>query len=193
MALIIVAVLVIVAVYVVTTYNQLQTLKTRIKAAIQEIGNQLKRQANLIPNLSESAKGYLEHEKGIFNELAEARKTVSQAVESGDTQKMLDAQDKIQGVLGSLKVVVESNPELKGADVVSKLMGELRDTSDKVMYSRRTLIDLVADYNRKLVTIPSNIVATAFGFKPEKGLEIAESGEHLEVSEEETKAPKVDL
>jgi LemA protein len=193
MALIIVAVLVIVAVYVVTTYNQLQTLKTRIKAAIQEIGNQLKRQANLIPNLSESAKGYLEHEKGIFKELAEARKTVSQAVESGDTQKMLDAQDKIQGVLGSLKVVVESNPELKGADVVSKLMGELRDTSDKVMYSRRTLIDLVADYNRKLVTIPSNIVATAFGFKPEKGLEIAESGEHLEVSEEETKAPKVDL
>jgi len=193
MALIIVAVLVIVAVYVVTTYNQLQTLKTRIKAAIQEIGNQLKRQANLIPNLSESAKGYLEHEKGIFKELADARKTVSQAVESGDTQKMLDAQDKIQGVLGSLKVVVESNPELKGADVVSKLMGELRDTSDKVMYSRRTLIDLVADYNRKLVTIPSNIVATAFGFKPEKGLEIAESGEHLEVSEEETKAPKVDL
>jgi len=193
MALIIVAVLVIVAVYVVTTYNQLQTLKTRIKAAIQEIGNQLKRQANLIPNLSESAKGYLEHEKGIFKELADARKTVSQAVKSGDTQAMLDAQDKIQGVLGSLKVVVESNPELKGADVVSKLMGELRDTSDKVMYSRRTLIDLVADYNRKLVTIPSNIVATAFGFKPEKGLEIAESGEHLEVSEEETKAPKVDL
>ncbi len=193
MALIIVAVLVIIAVYVVTTYNQLQTLKTRIRAAIQEIGNQLKRQANLIPNLSESAKGYLEHEKGIFKELADARKAVNQAVESGDTQKMLDAQDKVQNALGSLKVVVESNPELKGADVVSKLMGELRDTADKVMYSRRTLIDLVADYNRKLVTIPSNIVATAFGFKPEKGLEIAESGEHLEVSQEETKAPKVDL
>ncbi len=193
MALILVAVLVIAGVYVVSTYNQLQTLKTRIKAAIQEIGNQLKRQSNLIPNLSESAKGYLEHEKGIFKELAEARKAVNRAVESGDTQKMFDAQDKVQSALGSLKVIVESNPELKGVDVVSKLMSELRDTADKVMYSRRTLIDLVADYNKRLVTIPSNIIAGVFGFKPEKGLQIAESGEHLEVSKEETKAPKVDL
>jgi LemA protein len=193
MILIIIAILVITAVYVIATYNQLQTLKTRIKAAIQEIGNQLKRQANLIPNLSESAKGYLEHEKDIFNKLTEARKAVNQAVESGDTQQMLDAQEKVQNALGSLRIIVESNPELQAADVISKLMGELRDTADKVMYSRRTLIDLVADYNRMLLTIPSNIVGTVFGFKPEKGLQVEESGEHLEVSQEETKSPKVDL
>ncbi len=193
MVLIIIAILVIAGVYVIATYNQLQTLKTRIKAAIQEIGNQLKRQANLIPNLNESAKGYLEHEKDVFAKLTEARKAVNKAVESGDTQEMLDAQDKVQGVLGSLKVIVESNPELKGAEVVNNLMGELRDTADKVMYSRRTLIDLVADYNRMLVTIPSNIIGTLFGFKPEKGLQVEESGEHLEVSQEETKSPKVDL
>jgi LemA protein len=193
MLLIVIAIAVIIAVYFISTYNQLQTLKTRLKAAIQEIGNQLKRQANLIPNLSESTKGYLTHEKGIFKELAEARKAVSQAVESGDTQSMLDAQDKVQGVLGSLKVIVESNPEIKGSEVVSKLMEELRDTADKVMYSRRTLIDLVADYNRMLVTIPSNLVASIFGFKPEKGLQVEEGGEHLEVSKEETKSPKVDL
>lgn len=193
MVLIIIAILVIAGVYVVATYNQLQTLKTRIKAAIQEIGNQLKRQSNLIPNLSESAKGYLEHEKEIFDKLAEARKAVNSAVESGETQAMLDAQDKVQNALGSLKVIVESNPEIKGTEVVSKLMGELRDTADKVMYSRRTLIDLVADYNKMLLTIPSNIVGSIFGFKPEKGLQIAESGEHLEVSKEETKSPKVDL
>jgi len=193
MILIIIAILVILGAYVVATYNQLQTLKTRIKAAIQEIGNQLKRQANLIPNLNESAKGYLEHEKGIFKELAEARKAVSKAVKSGNTQEMLDAQDKVQSALGSLKVIVESNPEIKASDVVSKLMDELRDTADKVMYSRRTLIDLVADYNKRLVTIPSNIVASVFGFKPEKGLNIEETGEHLEVSKEETQSPKVDL
>lgn len=193
MTILIIAILAIAAVYFVSTYNQLQTLKTRIKAAIQEIGNQLKRQANVIPNLAESAKGYLEHEKGIFKELSEARKTVAQAIESGNTQDMLDAQDTVQKALGSLKVVVESNPELKGADVVTKLMGELRDTADKVMYSRRTLIDLVADYNQRLVTIPSNIIASVFGFKPEEGLKVAESGEHLEVSSEETKAPKVNL
>ncbi len=193
MLLIVIAILVIVGIYIITTYNQLQTLKTRIKAAIQEIGNQLKRQANLIPNLSSSAKGYLEHEKEIFKQLAEARKAVNQALESGDAQSMLDAQDKVQGVLGNLRVVVESNPEIKGANVVTKLMSELRDTADKVMYSRRTLIDLVADYNRMLLTIPSSLIGAIFGFKPEEGLKVEKSGEHLEVSKEETKAPKVDI
>ncbi len=193
MPIIIIAILVILGIYFITTYNQLQTLKTRIKAAIQEIGNQLKRQANLIPNLNKSAKGYLEHEKGIFDQLTEARKAVNQALESGDTQSMLDAQDKVQNVLGSLRVIVESNPEIKGTEVVTKLMNELRDTADKIMYSRRTLIDLVADYNRMLVTIPSNLVAAVGGFKPEKGLQIDETGEHVEVSKEETKTPEVSI
>jgi len=180
-------------VYFVSVYNQFQTLKTRIRASIQEIGNQLKRQSELIPNLVESAKGYLKHEKGIFKDLTAARKIVAEAVESGKTERMLAAQDVIQKVLGSLRVVVESNPEIKAAQIVSKLMDELRDTSDKVMYSRRTLIDLTADYNRMIVTIPSNIVASVAGFKPEEGLKTPMSGGQLEVTQEETKTPTVKL
>jgi LemA protein len=88
---------------------------------------------------------------------------------------------------------MESNPQMKGADVITNLMGELRDTSDKVMYSRRTMIDLTADYNIKIATFPSNIVANAFGFKSEKGLETPMSGDHLTVSASDTKTPKVSL
>ena len=102
-----------------------------------------------------------------------------------------DASAKVTELLPKLQVVVESNPQLKGADVITKLMDELRDTSDKVMYSRRSMIDLVADYNIKLVTFPSSLVANAFGFQSEKGLETPTSGAHLEVSVDEIKTPKV--
>lgn len=184
---------VIIAGYIVLIYNNLQTIKTRIKASIQEIGNQLKRQASLIPNLTESAKGYLEHEKGIFDKLTDARKMVETAVNSGSADKMMAAQDLVQKALNSLRVVVESNPQIKGAEVVNKLMDELRDTADKMMYSRRTLIDLSADYNKVLVTFPSNIVAGIFSFKAEEGLKMADAGESLQVETEETKSPKVNL
>jgi len=189
----IIAILVVIVGYAIVIYNNLQTIKTRIKASIQEIGNQLKRQTELIPNLVESVKGYIKHEKGIFTQLTDARKTITEAVKSGSTEKMVAAQELIQKALSSLKIIVESNPEIQASGIVNKLMDELRDTADKVMYARRTLIDLAADYNRILVTIPSNFVAKIFGFKPEKGLGAATEGAHLEVSSEETKAPKVKL
>ena len=181
----------VVLLYVFGTYNRFQTIKTRIKASIQEIGNQLKRQMELIPNLSASVDKYLKHEKNILKALADARKVVSDAVKSQSTDQMLKAQDMVQKLLGSVRVVVESNPELKAEKVVSQLMADLRDTSDKVMYSRRTLIDLSADYNRMIVTIPSNLVAKIFGFKEEKGLATPFEGEHLEVTKEDIKTPKI--
>lgn len=193
MTFLIIGLLVIIVGYVIATHNQFQTLKTRIQASIQEIGNQLKRQANLIPNLTKSAKKYLEHEQTIFDKLTEARKTINQAVEQNDTERLEQGQKQIQEALGALRVVLEDNPELQGADVINQLMGELRDTSDKIMYARRTLIDLTADYNRKLATIPSNLVGQLFGFKPEKGLSVPQEGEFLEVSKDESKTPEVDL
>lgn len=182
--LVILAVIVIGALWVVSIYNFFVSSKARIKASVQEIGNQLKRQSDLIPNLESSVKGYLKHEKGILEMLAEARKLVS---------KGKDASIQISDALAGLRVVVESNPELKANTVVENLMGELRDTSDKVMYARRLMIDLTADYNVKRVSVPSNIVANIFGFTELKGLETAESGEHLTVSDAEMKSPKVNL
>lgn len=192
--LLIVGVVVLVAIlWGVSEYNFFVSTKARVKAAIQEIGNQLKRQADLIPNLESSVKGYLKHEKSIFADLTNARKEVAAAVESGDLQRMSDAGSKMAQVLPALKVAVEDNPEIKADSVVVRLMDELRDTSDKVMYARRLVIDLTADYNTKRVSVPSNIIANIFHFEELPGLITPTEGEHLEVSSGEMKSPKVNL
>ena len=186
-------ILVIVSLLVISTYNFFVTTRTRLSAAVQEIGNQLKRQASLIPNLEESVKGYLKHEKGIYTELTEARKAVSGALKTGNIEAMTKASDKLAEVLPKIQIQVESNPELKGSEVVSQLMEELRDTADKLMYSRRLLIDLTADFNTKLVTFPTNLVANLFHFEKAKGLVTSEAGNHLEVASDEMVSPKIKL
>lgn len=175
---------VLVVLWVVSVYNFFVSSKARIKASIQEIGNQLKRQADLIPNLESSVKGYLTHEKGIMQMLSDARKLIA----SGK-----DASKEISEILPKLQIVVESNPQLKADNVVGKLMDELRDTSDKVMYARRLMIDLTADYNVKRVTFPPSFVANVFKFDELKGLDTPTEGDFLKVSSEEIKSPKVNL
>ena len=189
----ILAVVIIIGAWFLMSYNKLVTLNEAVGGQWAQVEVQYQRRLDLIPNLVESAKGYMKHEKGIFEQLTAARKSIDQAVRSGVTEKMVQAQELLQKALSSLRVIVESNPEIKASEMVAKLMDELRDTADKVMYARRTLIDLSADYNRIIVTIPSNLVAKLFGFKPEEGLKVAVEGEHLEVGAEETKAPKVSL
>jgi len=147
----------------------------------------------LIPNLQESVKAYMGHEKGIYEMLTEARKSVEKAVEGKTLGQIEKAAEKIQQLIPQISVLVESNPELKADATVTKFMDELRDTADKLMYSRRTLIDLSQEYNMKLVTFPSNIVASTFGFKPEKGLDVAQQGSHVSVSDDEMKDVKVSL
>lgn len=186
-------VLVVIALYLWTVYNRFVTTKTRIKASIQEIGNQLKRQTDLIPNLVESVKGYMKHEKGIFDKLTEARKKVISATSANNLGEMIKASNALNAALSPINALMESNPEIKAAGTVSQLMEELRDTADKVMYSRRTLIDLTADYNIMLVTFPSSLVAKLFSFSQEKGLETPEGGKALKVIAEEEEVPKVKL
>jgi len=183
----------VIGIYIWQTYNFFVTTKTRIGASIQEIGNQLKRQANLIPNLIESTKGYLEHEKGIYEKITQAREKVAQAAGSQNAQEMVDAAQSLGQALGGIQVVVESNPELKASETVQKLMEELRDTADKIMYARRTLIDLTADYNTRLATFPSNLVVKMFKFSPERGLKTENAEEITSVNVEETKNPEVKL
>jgi len=190
--ILLIAIVVIVG-WVIATYNFFVSSKARIKAAVQEIGNQLKRQADLIPNLESSAKGYIKHEKGIYKDLTDARSAIAQAIKSGDVQKMADAGSKLASLLPNLQILVESNPELKASEVVTKLMDELRDTSDKVMYARRLVIDLTADFNVKRVAFPSSVVANMFKFDEQPGLITPEKGEHTQVGEGELNTPKVDL
>lgn len=182
-----------VVVYVISVYNGLQILKTQITASIQEIGNQLKRQAALIPNLQAAVKGHLKQEKDIFGMLTDARKSVEAAQESGSPKDLESAISKMSQVMPQMHILVESNPELKSDQTIGKFMAELTDTADKLMYARRAVIDLTQNYNQKLVVFPSNMVANLFGFTAEKGLETATSGAHLSVSAEEMKEPTVEL
>lgn len=179
--------------YIWSVYNDLVTTKTRITASVQEIGNQLKRQVDLIPNLVEAVKGYMTHEQKALDKITEARKAVMGVLESGSAKKLVNASNQLTAALGSIKVIMESTPQLQAAGPTSDLMQELRDTADKVMYARRTLIDLVADFNIKLQVFPSNLVAKMLNFVPEEGLEMPEDKEYLAVSQSDTKTPKVNL
>jgi len=188
-----IGILAVMVIYLVSFYNSLKTALVQISASIQEIGNQLKRQADLIPNLIESVKGFMKQEKGIFEDLTSARHQIDSAVKSNNGKDIDKAQDMIGKVMGSINVIMESNPEIKSSTLVSDLMNELRDTSDKIMYARRTLIDLSADYNVKISTIPGMWFAPMFGFTPQKGLDTPMSGSHLEASATEITTPTVKL
>ncbi|AKM81526.1 MAG: LemA family protein [Candidatus Pacebacteria bacterium GW2011_GWF2_38_9] len=188
-----IVILAVIFLYVIGIYNSLQTLKTQIKASIQEIGNQLKRQAGLIPNLEVAVKGQLKHEQGIYKMLTEARQSVAKADASGSAKDIDQAVAKIQNLIPQIQVVVESNPELKANEAITKFMDELTDTADKLTYARRSVIDLSQNFNEKLVVFPSNIIANIFGFKEEKGIATSTTGAHMEVSSEEEKSPKVNL
>lgn len=190
---IIVGAVVLVLGYVLATYNRFADTRVRIKASIQEIGNQLKRQADLIPNLEASAKGYLSHEKGIYKQITDARAAVAKAQKTGSVEDAGKASELIAKFIPAMQIAVESNPEIKGSEVVTQLMNELRDTSDKLMYARRTLIDLSADYNSARVTFPSSLIASMFGFTEDKGMETPGGANLASLSEEETKIPKVSL
>ncbi|NMB57520.1 LemA family protein [Candidatus Beckwithbacteria bacterium] len=195
MTLLILGIIGVIILYLIATYNKFVSIKTQITASIQEIGNQLKRQADLIPNLTASVKGYIKHEKDIFKAITDARKQAIEAVggNGNDAQSLIDASTKLEKALAPIRVTLESTPELKADAPTQKLMDELRDTADKTMYARRTLIDLTQNYNELIVKIPSNFIAMIFGFKQEPGLKMAETEAATSVSAEETKSPKVEL
>lgn len=191
--IVIIAIILFAALYVMTTYNSYKTLETRSEASVQEIGNQLKRQASLIPNLEASVKGYMKQEKGIFKDLTDARKLASAAT-SMNTKSLDSLESKLNTLIPKLQVLVESNPEIKSDTVVLNLMEELRDTADKLMYSRRVVIDIAQQYNQMLATVPSSMIGNMFGFKKMVGLSMpAGAGSATTVSEQETQDVKVNL
>ncbi|HOY61324.1 MAG TPA: LemA family protein [Candidatus Woesebacteria bacterium] len=188
-----IVILILLVLYLVGFFNSLRTTEVRINAAIQEIGNQLKRQSQLIPNLIESVKGYMKHEKNIFEDLTAARKMIDKAINSHDPGAIDQAQTMLTKTMGSLQVIAESNPQIMASSLINNMMNELRDTADKIMYARRTFIDLSADFNVKISTIPGIWLAPLMGFKKKTGLETPESKDITAVSESETKNPEVKL
>ena len=158
--ILIVAVLVIF--FFVGIYNTLVVLRTRIQEALSGIDVQLKRRADLIPNLVETVKGYAKHEKEVFENVTKARSALMSAK---TVHEKAEADNMLTGALKSLFAVAEAYPDLKANENFADLQRQLEDTEDKVAYSRQFYNSNVLDYNSKVQSILTNIVAGMFGFK----------------------------
>jgi LemA protein len=155
--------IVVLVVYLVAQYNGFVVLKTRILEALSGIDVQLKRRADLIPNVVETVKGYAKHEKTVFSDVTKARSALMTAE---TPREKAEANNMLTGALKSLFAVAEAYPDLKASSNFQDLQRQLEDTEDKVAYSRQFYNSNVLDFNSKIQMFPSNIIANSFGFKP---------------------------
>jgi len=166
-------------VYFWSLYNGLVSLKTQIEEAWSQIDIQLKRRADLIPNLVNTVKGYAKHEKGVFTEVTKARSALMSAKK---LDSKAEANDMLTAALGKLFAVAEAYPQLKANENFTQLQKELSDTEDKVAYSRQYYNSVVNDYNIRIRTFPNTLFNEMMGFAEK---------EFFAASEEERKAVKV--
>lgn len=153
------------------TYNGLVRLNIRVDEAWSDITVQLKRRADLIPNLVESVKGYAAHEKQVFEDVTAARSAVLGATAQGPAATA-KAETQFEGALKSLFAVAEAYPDLKASQNFQQLQAELVDTEDKIQASRRFYNGGVRDLNTKIQVFPNNIFAGMLGFKQREFFEV---------------------
>ena len=166
--LVIVAVL---GIFLWATYNGLVRLNIRVDEAWSDITVQLKRRADLIPNLVESVKGYAAHEKQVFQDVTEARSNVINATSQGP-EATAKAENQFEGALKSLFAVAEAYPQLRASENFQQLQAELVDTEDKIQASRRFYNGGVRDLNTKIQVFPNNMFAGMLGFKQREFFEV---------------------
>lgn len=177
--LVIFAIILIVVVAWIVMYNALVRLGVKAEEAWSGITVQLKRRADLIPNLVEAVKGYAAHESGVFQSVTEARASIVNAVDKNSIKETAAAENQFEQALKSLFAVSENYPDLRATENFQQLQAQLTDTEDKIQASRRFYNSNVRELNSKVKTVPSNIVA---------GVHAIKEREFYEVSEEQAKA-----
>lgn len=189
--IVIIAVMVTGILYCIVLYNRLVQLRNRFKNAFAQIDVQLKRRYDLIPNLVETARGYMKHEKEVLeavitarNQAASAAKKASENPEDSSAISGLGGAESILGgTLGRLFALVEAYPDLKANQNMMQLSEELTSTENKISFARQAFNDSVMFYNNAREVFPSVLIAGSFNFMPAKLLEIRAA--------EERAAPKV--
>lgn len=172
---IIIGIIVVVAVWLLLTYNSLVSLRNRVREAWSQIDVQLKRRSSLIPNLVEVVKGYAKHEKDVFENVTKARSALMGA---GSMSQKAEASDMLTGALKSLFAIAEAYPNLRASENFKQLQEEISDTETKIAASRQFYNTNVLDLNNNLETVPTMWVGGMFGFTKE---------EFFKASEEEKK------
>lgn len=170
-SIVFVTVLVVLVGWVVTIYNTLVTLKNRFRNAFAQIDVQLKRRYDLIPNLIETAKGYLTHEKSTLESVVAARNIALAGLKAAAAdpanaeaiRKLASAEGSLAGALGRFNVAVEAYPDLKASQNMMQLSEELTSTENKVAFARQAYNDQVMAYNTYRQSFPAVVLASAFG------------------------------
>lgn len=177
----VIGLLVVVLLWVVATYNSLVTKRNRVREAFSQIDVQLKRRASLIPNLIETVKGYVKHEKGVLTEVTKARTALMGA---SSKSEQAQANNMLTGALKSLFAVAEAYPKLQASENFKELQEELSDTETKIAASRQFYNGNVLDFNNSLQTFPNSVMAGMFSFTQE---------EFFKATEEEKRDLKVEF
>jgi LemA protein len=180
--IIVLIVIVIIVMALIGMYNSLVRLRNQVKNAWSQIDVQLKRRHDLIPNLMETVKGYMKHERETLENITIARSKAMKAESVGDKAK---AEGELDGAMSKFFLVVENYPDLKANQNFLALQEELTSTENKISYARQAYNDQVLFYNNKIEVFPSNIIAGMFNFKQSEFFEIEDAGER--------QAPKVDF
>ena len=179
---IVIAIIAVLVIWVIAMYNSLVSAKLKVDNAWSQIDVQLQRRFDLIPNLIETVKGYMEHESEVLTKVTDLRSSWANA----ETVKEKSALDtELSGALKTIMAVSENYPDLKANQNFSQLQEELQNTENKISFSRQFYNDITTKYNIKLEVVPSNIIASLFHFKPEELFEAE--------SEEARKNVKVDF
>ena len=173
---IIIVVLALLALILFSYYNKFAILSNRIDNSLSQIDVQLKRRADLIPNLIKTVKGYAKHEAKIMKEVNDARKAL---VGAKDITSKVKANGVLESALGRLFAIAENYPQLKANENFLELQRELTVTEDKVAYSRQFYNDSILSYNNLCTTFPGNMFASVFGRKQKEFFQIAEADKKL--------------
>ena len=170
--LVILAIAAVIGIYLWVTYNALVALKVRVDEAWSDITVQLKRRADLIPNLIETVKGYAAHEKEVFENVTKARAATVSPEALEHPQQAAQAEGMLQGALKSLFAVSEAYPQLVASTNFLELQRELTDTEDKIMASRRFFNGGVRELNTKIQQFPNNVFSNSLGFSEREFFEV---------------------
>jgi LemA protein len=178
---IIIGIIVLAALYLTFSYNSLVRMRNSVENAWHQIDVQLKRRHDLIPNLVEAVKGYMQFERDTLTQVVEAR---DRAVQAPNQEARIQAENQLTSGLGRLFALMENYPQLKADQNVLQMQEQLTTTENQIAFARQAYNDAVLELNNRIEIFPSNIIADHFGFHP---------SDYFKVPEEEQAVPKVEL
>lgn len=176
--ILIVVLIVLIALWFVLAFNSLVRLRNEVAQGLSSIDVQLKRRADLIPNLVEAVKGYAQHESAAFESVSAAR---AKALGASTLDEKAAADGEMQQAVGKLFAIAEAYPELRAVESFTQLQAELSDTEDKIAAARRYYNATVRAYNTKQQTIPTSLIAGALGHRPAEFYRLEDDAERAPV------------